>query len=477
MKSKFIGRKDELKLLSSLFAKNTASLVVVYGRRRIGKSRLIEEFGKQRKFFSFAGLYPEKNTTTQHQLQAFYKRFKEQFDVAVEPFSDWSDAFYHLAKQTRKENVVILFDEISWMGSGDINFLGKLKNAWDLEFKKNVNLVLVLCGSVSIWIEKNLLSHKGFYGRFSLKLKLSELSLPESNQFWNLQKGMVSSYEKLKILSVIGGVPKYLEEIIPVHSADENIKRLCFSPSGLLYNDYDYIFSSMLERESNLYQQIIEFLCNKRLQREEILNALNKKSGGIITNYIDELESSGFIARDFTWGLKTGKISKLSQYRISDNYIRFYIKYILPSLHQIRLGKFSNHSLNALPGWASIMGLQVENLVLNNRDLIRRHMDVYADDVICDGPFFQRKTTRHHGCQIDYLVQTKLGVLYVAEIKFSRKLIRKDINDEVANKIKNLTVPKNTSIVPVLIHVGDIHDDVIDSQYFGKIIDLSILLD
>ncbi len=474
----FVGRKQELQLLSELTYKNSASLVVIYGRRRVGKSRLIEEFGKNKKLYSFAGLYPEKNSTNEDQLTAFYNRFKMLFSTKAKPFQDWSEAFYHLAKQTQRGNIVILLDEISWMGAHDSNFLGKLKNAWDLEFKKNSNLIVILCGSVSNWIEKQLLANKGFYGRISLKIRLMELSLPESNNFFlNRGGAKLSSYEKIKILAVTGGIPKYLEEINPNQSADENIRRLCFTPSGLLFNDYNYIFSSMLERKSDLYQRIAETLCNHHLQRDELLSALNKKSGGLLTAYIDELETAGFISRDFTWNLKTGDLSKLSQYRLSDNYIRFYIKYLLPIYSKINKNKYDMRSLSSLPGWASIMGIQVENLVLNNRKAIQKLIGINPDEVICDGPFFQRTTARVKGCQIDYLIQTKSGILYVCEIKFTRHILRANIIEEVKNKIERLSTPKNLSIIPVLIHIGDIHDEVIDSQFFGKIINLSLLLE
>ena len=115
------------------------------------------------------------------------------------------------------------------MGSKDPHFLGKIKDAWDLYFKKNDHLTFIICGSASAWIEKNILSSAGFVGRISLTLTLRELTLIECNQFW--PRG-VSAYEKFKILSVTGGVPKYLEEINTKQSAEENIKRLCFTEGG-----------------------------------------------------------------------------------------------------------------------------------------------------------------------------------------------------------------------------------------------------
>ncbi|MCX7123516.1 MAG: ATP-binding protein [Gammaproteobacteria bacterium] len=473
----FIGRHGELKLLKDLLEKRSSSLVVIYGRRRVGKSRLVEEFGKEARFLSFAGLAPQKNTTTQSQLSEFYQQTKRQLPVQTNTFTDWGDAFLELSKHTHSGRIIVFFDEISWLGNKDPDFLGKLKNAWDTQFKKNEKLIFILCGSVSTWIEQNILSNTGFYGRISLKLKLQELPLHDCNFFWQTQGKMISPYEKLKILAVTGGIPKYLEEIKPGQPADENIKQLCFSPHGLLYNDYDYIFSALLARESPQYHKIVELLADGPEEQSKISNHIQLHSGRNLSDYLEDLVSSGFVQRDYTWQIKTGDIGKLSRYRLSDNYLRFYLKYIKPNAAKIENQQFSGRSLSALPGWSSIMGLQIENLILNNRVAIREKIGIYPDEVICDGAFFQRKTARQKGCQIDYMVQTKFGNLFVCEIKFSRNTIRANVIDEVKEKIARLSTPRNFSIIPVLIHIGEIQDEVVDSQFFSKIIDMASLIE
>ena len=473
----FVGRQKELTLLKDLLQKRSASVFVVYGRRRVGKSRLIEEFGGNCTFFSFAGLPPQENATSQSQLDEFYQQLKRQFSTEKDSFSDWGEAFQELAKYVSSGQLILFFDEISWMGNKDPDFLGKLRNAWDTQFKKNERLILVLCGSVSTWIEKNILSNTGFYGRISLKLRLQELSLKDCNLFWKNQSHQISAYEKLKILAVMGGIPKYLEEIKPGVTADENIKQLCFANYGLLYNDYHYIFSALLERESLYYHKIVELLAGGVEEQASISNKVKLSIGSVLSDYLDDLVSSGFIQRDYTWQIKTGNVGKLSQYRLADNYLRFYLKYIKPNISKIENQQFEDCALSALSGWSSIMGLQIENLILNNRPAIREKIGVHADEVICDGPFFQKKTARQKGCQIDYMIQTKFGNLFVCEIKFSRNIIRANIIDEVKEKINRLSIPRNFSIIPVLIHIGDVHDEVLDRQFFGKIIDMASLLE
>ena len=155
---KFIGRKHELDILHKLFQRKVASLVVMQGRRRIGKSRLIEEFAKNYVFFQFSGLPPTPRTTLESEHREFARQLSIQTGLPEIYADDWSKLFILLSDKAQSGRIVILFDEISWMGSKDPDFLGKLKNAWDLYLKKNPELMLVLCGSVSSWIEKNILS-------------------------------------------------------------------------------------------------------------------------------------------------------------------------------------------------------------------------------------------------------------------------------------------------------------------------------
>lgn len=471
--SKFVGRTKELKLLNDLVEKSTASLAVVYGRRRIGKSRLIAEFGRrQPRFLSFTGLAPRKGMTAQSQLAEFSAQMQRKLAIEPRVFLDWGEVFHQLAQHTKTGRVVILFDEISWIGSYDPDFLGKLKTAWDEEFKENNQLILILCGSVSIWVEKNILANTGFYGRISLKLNLHGLSIKECDAFLSRQHNHLSPFEKLKILSVTGGIPKYLEEIRPEITAEENIKSLCFIDSGFLCNDYDYIFSALLQRESHYYQNIIELLSSGAAEQSEIIDHLNVSTGGIVSEILNELTVSGFITRDYVWHLKSGKIGRLSKYRLSDNYLRFFFKYIHPNIEKIKRHQFDECALSELPSWSTIMGLQIENLVLNNSQLIRECLNIYSSQLICDGAFFQHKTARQKGCQIDYMVQTILGNIFLCEIKFSRNPIGLEVVKEVQEKINRLSVPKNVAVKPVLIHASEVSDKLVDSRFFIKIINL-----
>ena len=161
----FFGRKGELEDLKTLLKKKTASLSVIRGRRRIGKSRLIAEFCSTLPSLFFAGIPPTKNTTAQSQREEFARQMQYELKIKKPDSSDWGGLFRELVDQTQAGPIVIVMDEISWLGSKDPEFLGKLKNAWDLGFSKNDQFILIICGSVSSWIERNILSATGFIGR------------------------------------------------------------------------------------------------------------------------------------------------------------------------------------------------------------------------------------------------------------------------------------------------------------------------
>lgn len=471
---KFIGRQTELRQLEEISQLKKASFIVVKGRRRIGKSRLIKEFGKNfDHFYTLSGLAPDEKTTNDHQLEEFSRQLSRELGTAPAQYADWSDAFWAIAERLKKGKTLLLFDEISWMGSKDPTFLAKIKNLWDLHLSSNPNLIFIICGSASSWIDKNILSSTGFVGRISLTLTLKELTLPECSQFW---PDNISPYEKLKLLSVTGGVPKYLEEVNPKINAEENIRHLCFKNGGFLVDEFERIFSDIFLRNSDFYKKIVSILAGGALELNEIETKLGNTYGRL-SEYLHELESAGFIARDYTWDIKSGLDSpRLSKFRLKDNYLRFYLKYIEKNLTKIHRDAYSLRSLTTLPEWYGVMGLQFENLVLNNKSHLHRALGIHAGDIICENPFFQRKTSTAPGCQIDYMIQTKFNSLYVCEIKFSKDKVGSSVIEEVQQKVDALKKPKGFSIRPVLMHVNGVSEAVIEQDYFSNIVDVASFL-
>ncbi|MBL6991701.1 MAG: ATP-binding protein [Bacteriovoracaceae bacterium] len=463
----FWGRSPELQELKGIGNKKTASLIVLQGRRRIGKSSLLEKFGNSYgTLIEISGLAPGKGNSAQAQLDNFAEQLSAVVKIPGLKFVNWTQAFIALAKFTEKGRYFILLDEISWMSYGDKSFSGKLKIAWDKQLKKNPKLILSLCGSVSSWIEKNILRDTDFVGRISWQKNLGELDVRSCLNFWG--KAKVSSKEILKVLAITGGVPKYLEEIRPSETAEQNIQRLCFSATGYLFIDFDKIFNEIFDSRSSIYKKILEKLSIKKLSIAQLAVELGMEQNGDFSEYLSDMEASGFLSRDYTWDLE-GKRGKLSQFRIKDNYLRFYLNYITSNEDKIRKKIFDFSTFDSLFNWDTIAGLQFENLVLNNIDMVLNELRVPITQIIQYGPYFQTKTKTRKGCQVDLMVLCKRKYIYLCELKYKNK-IGMEVIDEVEEKIKRLNLYKKFSIRPVLIYSGELTKNLSEADYFSKML-------
>lgn len=471
----FVGRENDLKLLNGLFDLNKAAIAVCAGRRRIGKSTLIQQFGRKAKtFLEFQGLPPREGITKKDQLNAFSEQLAKQTSLPKLNLESWFQAFSLLNNVIKKEKTVILLDEISWMAIRDKDFAGQLKIAWDTELKHHSKLILVLCGSVSSWIDENIFNSAGFVGRISLKLAPGELSLFHCNLFWGKKADRVDTKEKLKMLSVTGGVPRYLEEINPNLPAEENIRRICFSKEGFLFSEFDQIFRDIFSSRATAYKRIVSALVGSPKTLSNVADYLKRERGGDLSRYLDDLSASGFISKDVVFGPGQKGASKLVRYRLKDNYLRFYLKYLEPIKDKIEKGLFSEVAMESLTEWETIMGFQFENLVLNNIRSVCSLLAINKNTVKSAAPYFQRKTQRKKPCQIDLLIETKYTV-YVCEIKF-RKIISKAVINDVQVKIERLKLPDGISARPILIYSGGLHPGIEEDGFFDRILHFDELL-
>jgi hypothetical protein len=320
-------------------------------------------------------------------------------------------------------------------------------------------------GSVSSWIEENILNNTGFVGRCSWQFHLAPLALSECQQFWGRSAARISTTEKLRYLAVTGGVPRYLEELDPKKTAGQNIARLCFS--------------DIFHRRATSYREIVRTLVDGAKGVDEISQQIGRERGGSLSQALLELVSAGFLTKDvspkLSGGIAKSQISPSRQlrYRLSDNYLRFYLKYVEPHRAQIIKGRFKSTALEQFDQWDTIMGLQVENLVLENLGVIFKQLRIPQHTVLYAGPYRQSKTLRQQGCQIDLLIQTKRSV-YLCEIKFKSQ-ISTSVIQEVDRKIAALKLPKNQSIRTVLIYEGQLAPAIEEDQAFDFLIPASKL--
>jgi hypothetical protein len=375
-------------------------------------------------------------------------------------------------------------------------------------------MLLVFCGSVSTWIEENILNSTAFFGRINLTISLEPLSIPESAEFLRALGMQLSDYDMYKVLSVVGGVPWYLEQFNPSVTADDNIKQLAFEKNGLLVTEFDRIFhdlfkdtvaeraSSRLRRTNDrsvlavhedheddenaeigvpqqcvngkgaTYKKILNSLKDGARTLSEIRESIEFAHSGTLSQMMEHLIVAGFIIKQSLWSFKTSKPLKQSLYRISDPYMRFYLKLIEPNVCAIAEEGFDQVPLSTMPGFDTHMGLQLEALLLQNRPLLLQKLGISPVDIVRSGPYRQTTTTTQQGCQIDYLIQTKTNSLFICEFKFKRREINSEIITEMQEKISRLKTPKGFAKIAVLFHLSGVSDSVATSPYFYRIVDI-----
>lgn len=467
----FHGRQFFADQFARLFRSAKPSLVVVQGRRRIGKSAFVRHCGRTYAdhFLKFEGLGPRPGIGRAEQLASFAQQLTAQLKAPKMVFESWPQALHTLAGALpAKGKTVLLLDEISWMAVGDADFAGHLKIAWDNHFSQRKNLVVVLCGSMSAWIEANLLNSAGFVGRCSWVFTLPPMPLPECVPFWRGKAARIPVLEKIKTLAVTGGVPRYLEEIDPAQTAEQNIHRLCFEPGGLLYREFDDLFSSVFSRRADRYREICRALSGPAKTLVELSRDRDVGRGGIVTEALAELESAGFITSDLPFDPQTGTEQRTPKYRLSDNYTRFYLRYVEPQARRIAKGLYRQRALETLPAWDTLMGLQFENLVITNRDTLLRHIELSNTPILNAAPYFQKKTLRREACQIDLMLRTSRS-LYVVEIKLRTRIGHECIT-ETQEKIRKLKLPKGTPCRTVLVYHGELEPGIVDEDYFDYLV-------
>jgi len=320
-----IGRKIETSILTGALKSRHSELIAVYGRRRVGKTFLIRRVYKDTIRFEFSGIH---QGSLKQQLNNFHYTLSSKKHNFKKP-SNWIEAFHQLSqyldKLTSKKKKVVFIDEFPWLDTRKSNFLSAFDNFWNSYASKRDDLVVIICGSAASYMIKNIIKSKGgLHNRLTNKIQLLPFNLHETEQLLKSNNVKLSRYDILQIYMALGGVPHYLEKILPGESVAKALDRLCFTKDGFLRTEFDNIFASLFEQHDN-HEAIINSLAavRKGLTRTEILFKSKIKSGGTLSKTLSELEESGFIEKYFPY-----QGTKDSVYRLTDEYSMFYIKFI-----------------------------------------------------------------------------------------------------------------------------------------------------
>lgn len=461
-----LGRKYELNKLEDNYRKATSSLIVIYGRRRIGKSHLIAEYGKNKTFWSFEAL---ENTTSPAQM----KHFQEQLSKYIHDelllqirFLNWNQIFRYLTEKIKgqKNKTVIFFDELQWMAAGQSKLISLIKYYWDNEWK-NINVQLILCGSIASFMVDRVIKSKALYGRIDLELLIRELS---PHDLYKLFKNRRSQEECLNYILLFGGVPKYFELIDTHRSLDKNIQDLCFEEAGYLFNEYEKIFYGHF-KEYTTYEKIVKLLSTGPKSFSDISKTLKMSPGGGLKKYLKNLEMARFI-RAYT--PVTREKTNIIKYKLFDEYIIFYFKYIKPLQKTVKSRPNSTvFTLQVKPKWQPWLGIAFENFCMKYNYIISKILEIDSS-VIDVGPYFQKED---QGFQIDLLFKRADKTWTMCECKYQEKPVGPEVIIEVERKAKLFKLDQGYSLEKVLIAPNGANKVLKDSDYFSKIITLEDL--
>lgn len=331
----FIGREAELKFLQDKYNEKRGQLIVLYGRRRVGKTETLREFCRHKPHIFFSCT----QSTDRVQLAKFSKQILRENIPAkqyISEFTDWEKAFRAILELPYGEKKkLIVIDEFPYMCRGNKSIPSILQNLWDAELKDG-NVMIVLCGSAMSFIEKELLAEKNpLYGRATGIYKMREMG------FYDVIRFFPNYSEKDKVIAyaVLGGIPHYLNQFNAEISVAENIKRNILTKGSVLYSEVEFLLHQEL-RETPVYNSIIEAVALGNTKLNDISQKSLVEDTSKTSVYLKNLIELGIVEREFSVDTGTKEKSNTTRgtYRLTDNFFRFWYAFGFANLSQLEDG-------------------------------------------------------------------------------------------------------------------------------------------
>ncbi len=468
--NELVGRWEERKILDQKLSSNNPELIAVYGRRRVGKTYLIRTHLKNHIAFELTGIHAVSIT---EQLANFSLALGAALKspAPLAPVSSWLQAFnsldnYLLNTLPADQPIVLFFDEFPWLNTPRSNFLRAFDHWWNSSGTKRNNLKVIICGSAASWmIDKILNDRGGLHNRVTQTIRLTPFTLQETEAFF-INKGItLDHYQILQLYMAMGGIPFYLQHVLPGESAAQIIDRLCFSQNGLLRTEFDNLFQSLFVHPHQ-HEKIVRALAKKGkgLNREEIIAACKLTTGGGTSKILKELEESGFI----TAYIPFGKSVNENIYRLTDEYSLFYQKFIEGAKATGKgtwLRQFQTRSYNSWCGFA------FESVCFKHTAQIKKALDIGG--VLTEESVWRYQPLKgedRQGAQIDLLLDRQDLCINLCEMKFSTSefVIDKKYAAELDNKrntFREQTKTKKTLFLTFITSYGVKHNE----YYTGRV--------
>lgn len=486
MTNLLVGRSEELERLDEFYNSEKAEFLTIYGRRRIGKTFLIQQFCTKKNAITFhvTGL---KDGNLNDQIENFTRVIGKTFYAGAEIRlkKKWLDVFEQLTdainKLQKNKKVILFFDEVPWMATKRSKFIQALDHYWNRYWSIDPRIKLIVCGSAASWILDKLIHNKGgLYNRVTYQIELSPFTLNESAQFLKKKGITLNNEHLLKLYMTMGGIPLYLDQIRKGFSADQNIDNLCFTKRGLLFTEFKKLFESLFDQH-DIHEELIRLIAANRygISQMVLMKKSSKSVGGRLKNRLKELEDAGFIESFIPYQHKEKGI----YYRVIDEYTLFFLKWIDPIANTIkRRDKETGYWLakQKNTGFDSWAGYAYEAICYKHINQIRKKLHISPSAEIGTWRYVPRKKEVDEGAQIDLLFDRDDSAITICEIKYTGKpfIIDKPYAKKLLNKVKVFKEQTRTQkqIFIAFISANGLQKTIYSEEYITDVVVLNDLI-
>lgn len=415
---RLIGRKREVEELTRIYESDNPEFVCVFGRRRVGKTFLINKLFSSKYTFKHTALSiinedTNERITTIDQLNHFKESLSRYGYDGNREISNWFQAFYaleDLLEVSKDERKVVFIDELPWLDTYGSKFVNALESFWN-SWANDKNIMLIICGSANAWMTKKMLNnYAGLYNRITKEVELLPFTLKECEEFFQEKNISFSRYDIIQSYMVFGGIPFYLDYIDARYSLPQNIDNIFYRRGAPLRDEFDKLFKSSF-KSPELIMKIVKLLFKKSIgySRTEIIKELNLEEGELTTNLFNALSTSGFITkyRPVTSDRKT------MYYKLIDPFCLFYLNFVDNNeVFDENLFEVNYESMKIV----SWRGLSFENVCFNHIHQIKEALKISAIGSVFY-PFIYIVDGKIES-QIDLIIDRKDNIVNLCEMKF-----------------------------------------------------------
>ena len=474
---KLIGRQYECQELQRALNSSRSEFIILYGRRRVGKTFLIRNFFNDTYSFHYIGSHRQSQSA---QLQNFRETLAAYSgNSEIPPIDDWHTAFLLLEKyleQCPDKRKVIFFDEIPWMDTQGSGFTSELEYFWANWVQNRDDVVFIACGSATTWMKDKLEDNQGgLHNRITHRIYLRPFYLNECKAYLDEHGFDWNEYQIIQCYMIFGGVPYYLSLLQPELSLPENVDNLIFRIGGELSNEFNELYNALFNK-ADRYIAVVKLLSSKRqgFTRNEI-ELSTGFSGGGLSKILDNLERCDFIVSYAQFGNK----NKLSLFKLSDFYTIFYFRYV--DGNRTRDTHFWQHNFTSrsVEAWE---GFSFEEVCLRHLPQIKRGLGISGMATESSAwRFVPSKDDDRKGAQIDLVIKRADKIIHLVEMKFCETLFtvtkdyeqrlqeRKQLFMEITGTTRGVVItfvsPKGLSRG---IHSGTVHSQLTAKELFAE---------